>query len=167
MAATTKRSAHRGEIGFRNIPSTKTDGPKGEPRYLACSLFDVSDPEHLPQVWSSLDYISIVSPPTVVALMIPPPFTNTPTNTKEPYLHFLDLIFNRTSAAHTITASYRDGAQTVPPDHIQTICNGFVKPGTVLLGSGDFAVGGVDCLSINGENGVKPMPITPASRVCL
>jgi tripeptidyl-peptidase-1 len=99
-----------------------------------------------------------------------PPYTpdkNTPTNTNEPYLSFIDYILSQTSIPRTITTSYGDDEQTVPPDYAQDVCNGFMKLGvmgsSVLFSSGDNAVGGDDCLSNDGTNSVKFLPIFPAT----
>lgn len=48
-----------------------------------------------------------------------PPFvpdSETPTNTNEPYLDWLDFILNQTTVPQTFSTSYGDDEQTVPLD---------------------------------------------------
>jgi tripeptidyl-peptidase I len=74
-----------------------------------------------------------------------PPFkpdSNTPNNTNEPYLDWLDFILNQTTIPQTISTSYGDDEQTVPPDYAANVCNGFAQLGakgiSLLFASGDF-----------------------------
>lgn len=99
------------------------------------------------------------------------PDSGTPTNTNEPYLSFLDFILAQDSVPQTLTTSYGDDEQTVPPDYAQSVCDGFAKLGargsSVLFSSGDFAVGAGSCLTNDGQNKVQFLPIFPASCTCL
>lgn len=99
-----------------------------------------------------------------------PPFipdTETPTNTNEPYLDWLNFILNQTSNPQTFSTSYGDDEQTVPEDFAITVCNMFAQLGvqgsSVVFSSGDFGVGGGSCLTNDGTEQVKFQPIFPAS----
>ena len=74
-----------------------------------------------------------------------PPFkpdSNTLNNTNEPYLDWLTFILNQTTIPQTITTSYGDDEQSVPPDYANSVCNGFAQLGakgiSVMFSSGDF-----------------------------
>ncbi|RDX48143.1 subtilisin-like protein [Lentinus brumalis] len=99
-----------------------------------------------------------------------PPFdpdSNTPTNTNEPYLDWLNFILNQTSIPQTFTTSYGDDEQTVPFDYATTVCNLFAQLGargsSILFSSGDSGVGGGNCLSNDGKNTKHFLPNFPAS----
>ncbi|KIJ54290.1 hypothetical protein M422DRAFT_775435 [Sphaerobolus stellatus SS14] len=99
-----------------------------------------------------------------------PPFIpddNTPTNTNEPYLDWLNFIQNQTTLPQTITTSYGDDEQTVPLDYATRVCNGFatltMRGSTLMFSSGDDGVGGGDCLTNDGTNVVRFQPNFPAS----
>ncbi|KIJ54289.1 hypothetical protein M422DRAFT_201377 [Sphaerobolus stellatus SS14] len=99
-----------------------------------------------------------------------PPFTpdsNTPTNTNEPYLDWLNFIQNQTTIPQTITTSYGDDEQTVPLDFATRVCNGFAQLGvrgsTLLFSSGDDGVGAGNCLTNDGTNTKRFQPNFPAS----
>ena len=70
------------------------------------------------------------------------PDSNTLTDTNEPFLDWLNFILNQTTIPQTITTSYGDDEQTVPPDYAKRACNGFaqlgVKGASFLFASGDF-----------------------------
>ena len=86
-------------------------------------------------------------------------------------MSFLDFILDQESIPQTLTTSYGDDEQTVPYDYAVAVCNGFAKLGargsSVLFSSGDYAVGGGDCLSNDGENRIVFQPIFPATCTCL
>ena len=67
----------------------------------------------------------------------------------------------------TISTSYGDDEQTVPPDYATSVCNMFAQLGTmgisVLFASGDFGVGGGSCRSNDGKGSKKFLPFSPAS----
>ncbi|THH15737.1 hypothetical protein EW146_g4775 [Bondarzewia mesenterica] len=100
-----------------------------------------------------------------------PPFKadgNTPTNTNEPYLDWLDFILSQSTVPFfTVTTSYGDDEQTVPPDYAQSVCTLFAQLGargvSVLFSSGDSGVGGGRCLTNDGTNTVKFIPNFPAT----
>ncbi|KAI9444513.1 peptidase S8/S53 domain-containing protein [Lactarius indigo] len=99
-----------------------------------------------------------------------PPFipdSNTPANTSEPYLDWLNFVLAGTSIPQTISTSYGDDEQTVPKDYATTVCNLFAQLGsrgsTVLFSSGDFGVGEGDCTTNDGTNRVQFDPAFPAS----
>ncbi|KAI0064450.1 subtilisin-like protein [Artomyces pyxidatus] len=98
-----------------------------------------------------------------------PPFTpddNTPTNTNEPYLDWLDFILAQTTIPQTISTSYGDDEQTVPLDYAQSVCTLFAQLGaqgvSVLFSSGDSGVGS-DCVSNDGSNRSMFIPNFPAT----
>ncbi|TBU30571.1 subtilisin-like protein [Dichomitus squalens] len=99
-----------------------------------------------------------------------PPFNsdeNTPTNTNEPYLDWLNFILAQDTIPQTFTTSYGDDEQTVPLDYATSVCNLFAQLGargsSILFSSGDDGVGGGDCLSNDGTNTTKFLPNFPAS----
>ncbi|KAI0059034.1 subtilisin-like protein [Artomyces pyxidatus] len=98
-----------------------------------------------------------------------PPFIadeNTPTNTNEPYLDWLDFLFEQSTIPQTISTSYGDDEQSVPADYAQSVCSLFAKLGaqgvTVLFSSGDSGVGD-GCTSNDGSNKSMFMPSFPAT----
>ncbi|KAI0029548.1 subtilisin-like protein [Vararia minispora EC-137] len=99
-----------------------------------------------------------------------PPFIsddNTPTNTNEPYLNFLDTFIAQSPLPQTLTTSYGDDEQTVPLDFATEVCNLFAQLGTmgtsVMFSSGDFGVGGGDCQTNTSPRKVQFQPIFPAT----
>ena len=99
-----------------------------------------------------------------------PPFfpdSQTPTNTNEPYLDWLNFVLAGSSIPQTISTSYSDDEQTVPIDYATSVCNLFAQLGSrgssVLFSSGDFGVGGGDCKTNDGTNKVQFQPAFPAS----
>lgn len=102
-----------------------------------------------------------------------PPFKadgNTPTNTNEPYLDWLDFILSSSSIPQTISTSYGDDEQTVPLDYAQAVCSLFAQLGaqgtSVLFSSGDSGVGGGTCLTNDGTNRKQFIPNFPATCEC-
>ncbi|KAF8912455.1 peptidase S8/S53 domain-containing protein [Mucidula mucida] len=99
-----------------------------------------------------------------------PPFTpdtQTPTNTNEPYLDWVNFILAQDTIPQTFTTSYGDDEQTVPQDYAISVCELFAELGargsTVLFSSGDFGVGGGDCQTNDGTNQTLFQPAFPAS----
>ncbi|KAI0653154.1 peptidase S8/S53 domain-containing protein [Cubamyces menziesii] len=99
-----------------------------------------------------------------------PPFIpddETPTNTNEPYLDWLNFILAQDSIPQTFTTSYGDDEQTVPIDYATTVCNLFAQLGargsSIMFSSGDDGVGGGDCLTNDGTNTERFQPNFPAS----
>lgn len=100
-----------------------------------------------------------------------PPFNpdiNTPTNTNEPYLMWLNYILNQTSIPQVISTSYGDDEQTVPQAYAERVCKQFAQLGargvSVLFASGDRGVGlNATCFSNDGLNTHKFLPSFPAS----
>ncbi|KAJ7574359.1 peptidase S8/S53 domain-containing protein [Mycena floridula] len=114
--------------------------------------------------------ISFPTPNTYYSTGGSPPFkpdSQTPSNTNEPYLDWLNAILANSSIPQTFTTSYGDDEQTVPSDYANTVCNLFAQLGargsSVLFSSGDFGVGGGDCLTNDGTNKVLFQPAFPAS----
>ncbi|KAI0358004.1 subtilisin-like protein [Trametes cingulata] len=99
-----------------------------------------------------------------------PPFIpddETPTNTNEPYLDWLNFVLAQDSVPQTFTTSYGDDEQTVPLDYATTVCNLFAQLGargsSIMFSSGDDGVGGGDCLTNDGKNTKRFQPNFPAS----
>lgn len=100
-----------------------------------------------------------------------PPFTpdiNTPTNTNEPYLTWLDYVLSQDELPQTISTSYGDDEQTIPPSYAQSVCEGFAQLGlrgvSLLFSSGDNGVGpNGTCVSNDGKNTTMFLPSFPAS----
>ena len=94
------------------------------------------------------------------------PDEETLTNTNEPYLDWLNFVMNQTTIPQTISTSYGDDEQTVPPEYAKLVCNIFAQLGamgsSILFSSGDNGVGGGLCLSNDGTS-VKFLPAFPAS----
>ncbi|KIY71894.1 subtilisin-like protein [Cylindrobasidium torrendii FP15055 ss-10] len=99
-----------------------------------------------------------------------PPFipdSDTPTNTNEPYLDWLNFILAEDTIPQTITTSYGENEQTIPRDYAESVCDLFAELGargaTVFFSSGDYGVGGSDCLTNDGTNTTLFQPAFPAS----
>ncbi|KAL0955154.1 hypothetical protein HGRIS_004065 [Hohenbuehelia grisea] len=99
-----------------------------------------------------------------------PPFvadSQTPTNTNEPYLDWVNFVLSQSTIPQTISTSYGDDEQTVPADYRTSVCNQLAVLGargtTVLFSSGDFGVGGGDCLTNDGTRRKLFQPAFPAS----
>ncbi|KAL4252873.1 tripeptidyl-peptidase II [Abortiporus biennis] len=99
-----------------------------------------------------------------------PPFnpdSNTPTNTNEPYLDWLNFILGQSTIPQTFTTSYGDDEQTVPFDYATSVCNLFAQLGargsSIMFSSGDDGVGAGDCSTNDGKNTKHFQPNFPAS----
>jgi tripeptidyl-peptidase-1 len=99
-----------------------------------------------------------------------PPFiadNSTPTNMNEPYLDWLGFILQQPKIPQTISTTYGDDEQTVPPDYATAVCTLFSQLGargvSVIFSSGDVGVGGDSCLSNDGTNRRQFIPMFPAS----
>ncbi|CDO69652.1 hypothetical protein BN946_scf184851.g40 [Trametes cinnabarina] len=97
-----------------------------------------------------------------------PPFIpddETPTNTNEPYLDWLNFILDQDSIPQTFTTSYGDDEQTVPLDYATQVCNMFAQLGargsSIMFSSGDDGVGGGNCETNDGTNTVRFQPNFP------
>ncbi|KAL7280332.1 hypothetical protein ACG7TL_005249 [Trametes sanguinea] len=99
-----------------------------------------------------------------------PPFIpddETPTNTNEPYLDWLNFILDQDQIPQTFSTSYGDDEQTVPLDYATSVCNLFAQLGalgsSIMFSSGDDGVGGGNCETNDGTNTVRFQPNFPAS----
>ena len=102
-----------------------------------------------------------------------PPFKPdlaTPTDTNEPYLAWLNYVLAQPQSAlpQTISTSYGDDEQTVPPSYAMKACQDMAQLGargvTLLFASGDNGVGiAGDCVSNDGKNKTMFLPEFPAS----
>ncbi|KAL0069551.1 hypothetical protein AAF712_003209 [Marasmius tenuissimus] len=132
------------------------------------------DDQNDPGVEANLDIqytvgISAPVPNTYYSTGGSPPFipdSDTPTNTNEPYLDWLNFILNQTSIPFVFTTSYGENEQTVPKDYATSVCNLFAQLGargsSILFSSGDSGVGGGDCRTNDGRNRVQFQPAFPA-----
>ncbi|KAG0702391.1 peptidase S8/S53 domain-containing protein [Suillus ampliporus] len=106
-----------------------------------------------------------------------PPFDPdfiTPTDTNEPYSHWLDYVLSHDPIPQTISTSYGDDEQTVPYTYATRVCRGMAVLGargvSLVFSSGDNGVGDGDdnpatqmCYSNDGRNVTKFLPVFPAS----
>jgi len=98
-----------------------------------------------------------------------PPFIpdiNTPTNTNEPYLTWLDYVLGQSDLPHVISTSYGDDEQTIPESYARRACSGFAQLGargiSLLFSSGDAGVGSDGtCYSNDGKNTSMFLPNFP------
>jgi tripeptidyl-peptidase I len=100
-----------------------------------------------------------------------PPFNpdlNTPTDTNEPYLVWVNYIMGLEKVPQIISTSYGDDEQTVPKDYAERVCKEFARLGargvSLLFASGDAGVGAGqgDCKTNDGKNITAFMPSFPA-----
>ena len=102
-----------------------------------------------------------------------PPYkadNNTPTDTNEPYLAWLQYVLSTSDddLAKVISTSYDDDEQTVPLAYAQRVCNELAQLGargvSVFFASGDSGVGATgSCASNNGTNAPTFLPEFPSS----
>ncbi|EIM80876.1 tripeptidyl peptidase A [Stereum hirsutum FP-91666 SS1] len=101
------------------------------------------------------------------------PDLNVPTDMNEPYLDWLDYVLSHPNVPQTISTSYGDEEQTVPKSYALRVCQGYAQLGargvSLLFGSGDGGVGGVDpnptqlCTTNDGRNATRFIANFPAS----
>ncbi|KAI7180342.1 tripeptidyl-peptidase 1 precursor [Hortaea werneckii] len=100
-----------------------------------------------------------------------PPFIpdiNTPTNTNEPYLTWLNYVLSQDELPNVISTSYGEAEQTIPESYAKRVCAGMAQLGSrgisVLFSSGDAGVGADGtCYSNDGDNTYMFLPAFPAS----
>lgn len=100
-----------------------------------------------------------------------PPFIpdiNTPTNTNEPYLTWLNYVLAQDSLPNVISTSYGEAEQTIPESYARRVCAGMAQLGargiSLLFSSGDAGVGADGtCYTNDGSNTYKFLPAFPAS----
>lgn len=121
--------------------------------------------------------LSFPTPATVFTTGGRPPFIpdlNTPTNTNEPYLDWLDYILNHPNPPHVISTSYGEEEQTVPKSFAYRACQGFATLGargvSMMFSSGDGGVGDRNpdpatqiCITNDGRNVTRFMPSFPTT----
>lgn len=101
-----------------------------------------------------------------------PPFNpdiNTPENTNEPYLTWVNFALAQKDLPQVITTSYGDDEQTIPKSYAVRVCKEFAQLGargvSLLVSSGDGGVGGEDadaCVTNDGKNTTTFLPAFPA-----
>ncbi|TFK63265.1 subtilisin-like protein [Pluteus cervinus] len=143
--------------------------------YTTVQISGGGDDQSEPGVEANLDIqyttgISFPTPNIYYSTGGSPPFkpdSQTPTNTNEPYLDWLNFVLSQPTTPQVITTSYGDDEQTVPQDYATSVCNLLATLGsrgtTVFFSSGDFGVGGGDCRTNDGKNTVLFQPAFPAS----
>ena len=102
-----------------------------------------------------------------------PPYTpdsETPTDTNEPYLVYINYILRQPFLPQVISNSYGDDEQTVPQSYARRVCQSFAQLGargtTLLVSSGDSGLGDEDatnCITNDGKNSSTFLPEFPAS----
>ncbi|KAF2149201.1 subtilisin-like protein [Myriangium duriaei CBS 260.36] len=102
-----------------------------------------------------------------------PPFkadNNTPTDTNEPYLAWVEYVLHTSdeNIAQTISTSYDDDEQSVPPSFAKRVCNEFAQLGargvSLFFASGDDGVGSNgSCISNDGSNKPYFLPEFPST----
>ncbi|KAN0134254.1 Peptidase S8/S53 domain containing protein [Lactarius tabidus] len=121
--------------------------------------------------------VSFPTPGTFYSTGGRPQFTpddDTPTDTNEPYLDWLDFILEQSTIPQVISTSYGDDEQTVPEDYALRVCGGLAQLGargvSLLFSSGDNGVGDGNpnpatqtCITNDGTNQTKFMPAFPAT----
>ncbi|KAF8592730.1 subtilisin-like protein [Ramaria rubella] len=127
--------------------------------------------------------LTFPTPATVFTTGGSPPFIpddNTPTNTNEPYLDWIDFVLDQpievipqTSAYILLSTSYGDDEQTVPESFAKTVCNKFAQLGRyrdILLEyllNWSSGARGVTLTFSSGDNGVGDGDPNPATSDCL
>lgn len=109
------------------------------------------------------------TPMTVYSTGGSPPFIpdiNTPTNTNEPYLVWLDYVLGQDDLPQVISTSYGDDEQTIPESYAKRACAGFAQLGargiSLFFSSGDAGVGSDGtCYSNDGKNTYIFLPSFP------
>ncbi|KAJ3970810.1 peptidase S8/S53 domain-containing protein [Lentinula raphanica] len=101
-----------------------------------------------------------------------PPFIpdlDTPTDTNEPYISWLDFILAQEEIPLVITTSYGDDEQTVPESFAKRACAGFAQLGIHICGSDSVATGarGVSLTFSSGDGGVGDGDPDPATQTCI
>jgi tripeptidyl-peptidase I len=102
-----------------------------------------------------------------------PPFVpdiNTPTDTNEPYLTWVNYVVGQQDVPQVISSSYGDDEQTIPKSYADRVCQQFAQLGargiSLLVSSGDGGLGGQDnsaCFTNDGKNTSTFLPEFPAS----
>ena len=102
-----------------------------------------------------------------------PPFVpdiNSPTDTNEPYLTWVNYVISQQDIPQVISSSYGDDEQTVPKSYADRVCQQFAQLGargiSLLVSSGDGGLGGQDnsaCFTNDGKNTSTFLPEFPAS----
>jgi len=100
-----------------------------------------------------------------------PPFVpdlNTPTDTNEPYLVWLNYVLSQDSLPQVISTSYGDDEQSVPYSYAKRACAGFAQLGargiSLIFSSGDAGVGSNGtCFSNSDPSKEMFIPNFPAS----
>ena len=104
-----------------------------------------------------------------------PPFkpdSNSKINDNEPFLNWLEYVLDPLSPKipQTISTSYGDTEQTVPPDYAMSVCTLFAQLGnrgvSALHSSGNVGVGAGNCMANDGSGKVQFLPRFPSSCTC-
>ena len=115
--------------------------------------------------------ISYPTPMTVYITGGSPPFKpsiNSPSNTNEPYLEWVQSVLHQPDVPQVISTSYGDDEQTVPKAYARVVCRMFAQLGargiSLLFASGDSGVGPTgSCITNDAKNKTQFLPLFPAS----
>ncbi|KAH9215018.1 putative Tripeptidyl-peptidase SED2 [Leptodontidium sp. 2 PMI_412] len=101
-----------------------------------------------------------------------PPFIpdiNTPEDTNEPNLVWVNYVLGKNNLPQVISSSYGDDEQIVPKSYADRVCKSFATLGargiSLLVSSGDDGLGGEDgstCISNDSKNSTMFLPAFPA-----
>ncbi|KAF8266288.1 peptidase S8/S53 domain-containing protein [Lactarius quietus] len=101
----------------------------------------------------------------LVAEFTPDSFS--PENRNEPFLNWLKYMIDLSKVPQTITTSYTESEQTVPPEYAKSVCDLFMQLGTrgvsLLFSSGNFGVGTGNCKKNDSSNTVEFQPHFPST----
>ncbi|EME85089.1 uncharacterized protein MYCFIDRAFT_60025 [Pseudocercospora fijiensis CIRAD86] len=133
---------------------------------------ELADGANIEAVLDSENILTVAWPTPLIVFSTggSPPFIpdiQTPTNTNEPYLVWLDYVLNQQDLPQVISTSYGDDEQTVPESYAKRVCAGMAQLGargiSILFSSGDAGVGADGtCYSNDGKNTSMFLPAFPA-----
>ncbi|KAH9826510.1 Pro-kumamolisin, activation domain [Teratosphaeria destructans] len=147
---------------------TIADAPNDQGPYTAAELEDETNVEANLDAQQMLS-IGYPTPLTAFSTGGSPPFVadiNTPTDTNEPYLTWLNYALAQDDLPQVISSSYGDDEQTVPESYAARACSQFAQLGargiTFLVSSGDAGVGADDsCYTNDNSSTYEFLPSFP------
>lgn len=136
-------------------PGEAANGTSKEANLDVQAILGISNPTPV------ISYSTGGSPPYI-------PDLNTPDNTNEPYLVWLNYMLALKKVPPVVSTSYADDEQTVPIAYAKRVCESFAQLGargvSILFASGDRGVGVNDtCISNDGKNTTMFIPAFPPS----
>ncbi|KAF2768362.1 tripeptidyl-peptidase 1 precursor [Teratosphaeria nubilosa] len=137
---------------------TIANAPNDQGPYTAAELEDETNVEANLDAQQMLS-IGYPTPLTAFSTGGSPPFIadiNTPTDTNEPYLTWLNYALAQDDLPQVISSSYGDDEQTIPESYAARACSQFAQLGargiTFLVSSGDDGVGADDSCYTNDNS---------------